>query len=231
MEKAKTLPYREGNSIVIFDASLVGSIAPLRRKHSPLFFFGFLLLLISFASFFSLAAPIIINEFSYRYSQPKVAKHTFGELLAKNEEFYITIPKIKLETKVIANVDSQNESEYQAALKIGVAHAKGTSFPGQGRLIYLFSHSTDYIFNIKNYNALFYNLDKLTKGDRITLVYLGRNYFYEVTEKKTVVPSDTAVLKIDNSEKLILQTCWPPGTTWQRLLVIADPIKPEASSL
>ena len=27
----------------------------------------------------------------------------------------------------------------------------------------------------------------------------------------------------ESGEQLVLQTCWPPGTTWKRLIVIAKP--------
>lgn len=234
----RTLPYREGNSIVIFDASLVTSPPPPQRKRlfwRPL---GIFLLTLSFLGLFSLGAPIIIGELAYRLPQKEnkvaVKKETFGSLLwerrAQNllsstgQEFSLVIPKIDLNAQIIPNVDPVNEAEYLTALKKGVAHARGTNFPGQGGLVYLFGHSTDYVFNIPYFNALFYNLKELEPGDEVGIAYQGKAFFYKVTEKKIVSGDDIAVLKeFAGQERLVLQTCWPPGTTLKRLLVIARP--------
>ena len=72
---------------------------------------------------------------------------------------------------IIPNIDPGNPDEYLGALKKGVAHARGTSFPSQGRNIYLFSHSTNSPLNFSEYNAVFYLLRKLEKKDKIYCVY------------------------------------------------------------
>ena len=37
---------------------------------------------------------------------------------------------------------------------------------------------------------------------------------------------DLSIVKdTHDQDVLILQTCYPPGTTWQRLLVLAEPIE------
>ncbi len=142
-----------------------------------------------------------------------------------NSSFSIVIPKIDASANIVANVDPANESEYLEALKEGVAHAKGTYFPGQGKSIYLFSHSTDSPVNIARYNAVFYLLRKLEKGDRITVFFADKIYEYEVQEELVTSPNDTSwITDIKAGERLVLQTCDPPGTTWNRLLVIATPI-------
>lgn len=221
MFKPKSLPYRQGNSIVIYDASLIESIKIWRVL-------GFSLLTLSFFCLFLLFGPVLISEFSFRLNPPPVLKTSLqvkGNLPPKSEIFKLVIPKINVEAKVIPSVDPTNQKEYEAALKNGVAQAKGTFFPGEGNLIYLFGHSTDYLFNVKNFNALFYRLNDLSLGDQINLDYNGKLFHYKVSNKKFVSPDDlSAFTPTNNQEKLILQTCWPPGTTWQRLLIIADPV-------
>lgn len=139
--------------------------------------------------------------------------------------FSIYIPKINAKANIVANVDPNSEKEYLNALKLGVAHAKGTGFPGQGRLVYLFSHSTDSPINILRYSAVFFLLKKLETGDRIEVFFLNKKYVYQVMEKKVVKSDDVSWLQESNSEeKLILQTCDPPGTSINRLIVIAKPI-------
>lgn len=137
----------------------------------------------------------------------------------------IIIPKIAAVSKIVANVDSANYDEYIGSLKQGVAHARGTAFPGDGGHIYLFAHSTDSIFNVGVYNAVFYLLYKLDVNDEIDLFYQGRKYVYKVVDKKTVDPTDVHYMtRQSNKDFLTLQTCWPPGTTLQRLLVFAVPV-------
>ncbi len=143
-------------------------------------------------------------------------------LVPEDPWFSIIIPKIGANAHVIANVDPVHEVVYLDALKKGVAHAAGTAFPGEGGHIFLFAHSTDYFWNVGSYNAVFYLLYKLDKGDQIILFYKNQRYSYRVVDKKVVDPSQIEYLtRKTNSEFLTLQTCWPPGTTLKRIVVFA----------
>lgn len=146
-------------------------------------------------------------------------------LVPQDTRFGIIIPKIGANAKVVPNVDPGDYKAYMDALKIGVAHAAGTNFPGMGGNIYLFAHSTDDFWNISRYNAIFFLLKELEEGDEVVVFFGGRRFNYKVAEKKTVAASQVEYLSGQtNSEQLTLQTCFPPGTTWKRLLVIAKPV-------
>jgi len=148
-----------------------------------------------------------------------------AEELGLDPYFSIFIPKIDAKANIIPNVDPGNPTDYLKALSEGVAHAKGTNFPGRGKTIYLFSHSTDSPINITRYNAVFYLLGKLEKGDRVVIYFMNQEYDYVVTDKFVTSASDTSWLTDDGSgERLILQTCDPPGTSWNRLIVVARPL-------
>ncbi|MBW7960209.1 sortase [Patescibacteria group bacterium] len=137
-------------------------------------------------------------------------------------EFSIVVPKIAANSKVYANTNAANEKEYLDILEKGVAHTLGTAFPGEGGHIFLFAHSTDYFWNVGNYNAVFYLLYKLEKGDEVNLFHKGQRYVYKVIGSEVVDPSEVQYLtRKTNREFLTLQTCWPPGTTLKRLLVFA----------
>ena len=143
-------------------------------------------------------------------------------LVPKDSQFSIVIPKIGANSNIIANVDPATESVYLEALKKGVAHARGTQNPGMGGHIFLFAHSTDYFWNVGTYNAVFYLLYKLERGDAVDLFYKGQRYAYKVVDKKIVNPNQVEYLtRQSDSELLTLQTCWPPGTTLKRMLVFA----------
>lgn len=146
-------------------------------------------------------------------------------LVPQNTDFSIVIPKIGANSNVISNVNSADEGEYSNALLKGVAHALGTTFPGEGGHIFLFAHSTDYFWNIGSYNAVFYLLSKLEKNDEVNLFYKGQRYRYQVVSKQIVDPSQVEyITRKTNKEFLTLQTCWPPGTTLKRQLIFATRI-------
>ena len=153
-------------------------------------------------------------------SEAKVIKEATG--LGLDARFSIYVPKIDAKSPVIENVDLGNEEQYLTALKKGVAHGKGTYFPGQGKNVFLFSHSVSAPEYVQTYNAVFYNLRNLEVGDEIAIYFSGEKYLYIVSEKFVAAPSDISFLTKDyGKETLILQTCDPPGTTLRRLLVIA----------
>lgn len=145
-------------------------------------------------------------------------------LTPQDPEYSILIPKIGANSRVIPNVNAGIESEYLGALKNGVAQALGTANPGENDHIFLFAHSADNIFDIGTYNAVFYLLYKLEKGDEVNVFYKNKRYVYKVTDKMIVDPSEVQYLtRKTDSEFLTMQTCYPPGTTLKRLLVFAVP--------
>jgi LPXTG-site transpeptidase (sortase) family protein len=184
--------------------------------------------------------PLVKEEVKYDFYKPSQVDITNAantnaiqeeaKKFGVNSYFSIVIPKIDAKANIVANVDTANETEYDKALLEGVAHAKGTYFPGQGKNIFLFAHSTNSPFNVARYNAVFYLLDKMSVGDEIIVYFADKRYVYKVTNTKIVGPTDTSYLDGKGlagnapTEILILQTCYPPGTSWNRLLVLAKPV-------
>jgi sortase A len=181
--------------------------------------------------------PVIKEEFRYAVSsRNNLAEVESQEQLARgkkdnpkdvivpvDEDFGIVIPKISANAKVIPEVDPQDSAVYQRALTKGVAHAKGTSLPGESGNIFIFAHSTADFFEANRYNAVFYLLSKMEKGDEIHLFYKNQQYRYKVSDKKTVSSDEAKYLDKNAGDQLTLMTCWPPGTTMKRLIVIAKP--------
>ncbi len=145
-----------------------------------------------------------------------------------DEQFSIIVPKIGANSRIIQDVNPASEPEYTAALYRGVAHAQGTALPNEPGNMFLFAHSTDTFFNANRYNSVFYLLRKLTIGDKFFIVHNSQVYNYEVTEIKTVEPTAVEYLnsasQFANERTATLMTCWPPGTTLNRLLVIGKQI-------
>lgn len=139
-----------------------------------------------------------------------------------SEEFGLVIPKLELNVKVFANVDANSPQEYLPILTKGVAHAKGSVLPNEMGNVFIFGHSSDTPLNINRYNAVFYLISKLEKNDEIIVYYNYLKYNYRVTDKKIISPDKVAeTLQNLQGETLTLQTCYPPGTTFYRLLVLA----------
>lgn len=241
--KPKGTIFRSGKSPVrgeVFIAMSIGMrliYAFLRSTGAGLFAFAIISVLFAFG-------PIIQQEMDYQIhrsdsKKEQVVHETLvnitkaeetvkiqqeAESYGVNSYFSVVIPEIDATSNVIANVDATQKDEYLNALKMGVAHAKGTYFPGQGKRVLLFSHSTDSPLNIARYNAVFYLLRKLEAGDKIIVYFADRKYVYEVESKIITPPSDTSWLTDKgNDETLLLMTCDPPGTTWNRLIIKAKP--------
>lgn len=141
----------------------------------------------------------------------------------QNNDFKIMVPKIGLESNVVLNVDISNEAEYRSKLQAGVAHAKGSYLPDEDGVTFLFSHSTNSLEYILKYNAKFFELNNLESGDEIDLTFRGVKYKYVVKDKRIIAPTDFASIT-QSPYKLVLLTCWPLGTNWQRLIVYADKV-------
>lgn len=169
----------------------------------------------------------ITREFSInaeKGSLSRAAKDAKLEVLVPlDTDFGIVIPKIAANSVVLPNVSVTDKDAYLTALQTGVAHAEGTAFPGEGGHIFMFAHSTDYIWNVGTYNAVFYLLYKLEIGDEINIFYKGQRHVYKVTGKEVVDPTEVEYLtRKTDREFLTLQTCWPPGTTLKRQLLFAE---------
>jgi sortase A len=162
-----------------------------------------------------------VSNFAQVLAGPKVQ-----ELIPSDTDFSILIPKIGASAKIFPNVDPSDPNQFLPILLQGVAHAAGSVFPGMNGNIYLFAHSTDNFWDVGRYNAVFYLLKDLKKGDDVVIFYKNQRYNYVVQKTQIVDPSNVSYLvnsQKQNKQQLILQTCWPPGTTFQRLLVFASP--------
>jgi sortase A len=139
-----------------------------------------------------------------------------------NTDFGIVIEKINANAPIVADVDPFDKDQYDRALKQGVGHADGTRYPGENGNVYLFAHNTLNAWDIPKYNAVFFLLHNLDVGDRITTYFKGNRFDYIVFDKTIHKPNDLEPLQAEYTEPVLsLQTCWPPGTTWQRLVVRA----------
>lgn len=197
---------------------------------------GFLTLAITFA-------PIFIEELNYRLAQAQPQKEILIPdseddiknltkdpevveqktiLIPDNFDFSLVIPKIGINARIFPNINSGDPGEYLPILKKGAAHALNSSLPDQPGPVFIFAHSTDNFYNISRYNAVFFLLRKLKPGEDIYVFYNNKKYHYQVNDQKIVDPDEIpSIVSSIKDDTLVLQTCYPPGTTMNRLLLFA----------
>lgn len=159
---------------------------------------------------------------------PVISTYLFPKPILKSQDLkgdYITIPKINAQAPLIFNVDPWQENIYQKVLKKGVAHAKGTSLPGEKGRSFIFAHSSGNPLDITRYNTVFLKLGDLKIGDSIEIKRDNKIYKYAVTQTKIVWPNEVSYLRDTKSDGIVVQTCWPIGTALKRLLVFAALMK------
>lgn len=200
------------------------SKTPRRSSFHPLTVAGLGFIGVAFVIVLATYWPVLMVELGYDVRQiaPKISAPR--PIVPVDRDYGIVIPKINANAHIIAHVNPYDSRAYQAALTRGVAQALGTGIPGQPGNIFLFSHSSTNFYEATRYNSVFYLLTKLEFGDQILLYYLGNRYTYSITSKQTVSPAAVQYLKAMDATRqtVTLMTCWPPGTSYKRLLIIAE---------
>lgn len=174
---------------------------------------------------------------SYKLEGKLVTKDTspknsfFASLLPKdiniepvNRDFSIVIEKINLNAPIVENVPMNDEKAYLEALKSGIAQASVSDYPSSAPgNTYLFAHSSLSFNMYGKYSRAFNLLDKLSIGDKIHVFYNNTDYTYKVVNTEMYDGWDTRPIERRVvSPLLTLQSCYPPGTTLNRIVVTSE---------
>ena len=187
--------------------------------------------------------PVVVGEISYQMRQLRKVEYSVGSTDGKkasdlfsallngsevlsieptNKDFAVVIEKIGVNAPVVKNVSVTDKQEYFKALDKGIAHAITSSTPDKGGNTYLFAHSSINFWRIGKYANIFNLLRKLENTDKINVFYEGKRYEYSVIGTEIVAGFNTYPLTRQVLEPILtLQTCYPPGTTLNRLVVTA----------
>jgi len=130
----------------------------------------------------------------------------------------LIISKIGVRAPLMINIEPEL---IVTKLKSGVVQYAGTAHPGEVGNAVIVGHSSDYPWSDGKYKTVFALLDKLEVGDKIVIPYQSDKFVYAVTSSKVVRPTDLSVLKKSTTPTLTLLTCYPVGTTRNRLIVTA----------
>ena len=100
-----------------------------------------------------------------------------------------------------------------------MVHVRGTGFPWQNAAnVYIAGHRVGYPGTESN--LVFWDLNKLRKGDEIFLTDAdGTRYTYEVFEKRVISPHTVSIMRAPKGKNIVsLQTCTLPDYS-HRLIV------------
>jgi sortase A len=176
---------------------------------------GIILIVCSIVNLIWLTRGLLESEYRYQFE-------AFSPIIS--DDPVLTIPSLKISVPVILDVNPWDKSEYQRALSSGVAHATGSALPGDSGTTFLFAHSSASPRELLHTNPAFYRLNRIKSGDEVLISLDNKQFTYQVTGQKIVSPRDVEYLLNTGVDQLILQTCFPIGTDWQRLLVFATPV-------
>jgi len=138
-------------------------------------------------------------------------------------EFSVIIEKIGVNAPVVANVSVADPNAYTESLKEGIAHAINSDKPSRDPgNTYLFAHASLNFWELGKYATTFNLLRKLELNDSVRVVYKNKLYTYTVVNIEVHEGWNTNPITRPVIEPLLtLQTCDPPGTTLNRLVVTA----------
>ena len=155
-----------------------------------------------------LSATFALTPYENRIVIPRIGKN---------------IPLVDVSVASGTTFETMHET-FMEELKKWVVRYPGTAEPGDTGNVFIFGHSSNYPWVKSQYNDVFALLDTLENGDEITIYYFQKKYTYKVIEKATVKPGDVKTLEArDHTKKeLSLMTCWPVGTTLERMIVFAE---------
>jgi len=223
--KSRKVRIKKSKGLIYFDP-------PSHRK--LVFYLANILFLGALVYFGYLYTPLVTAIYKYKFTKAEnVPTQKVEEITEieeeKTDEYTINIPKILAYSRVSENISPFDKAEYDRVLKSNVvAQSKGSAAPGGdlGKSTYIFAHSTNSGLGMQRNNAVFYLLGELQENDMIYIDYYGKKIEYKVFNKIVVKPDELKYLEYSDPLKnvLILQTCWPIGTDWNRLLIMAEKV-------
>jgi len=139
------------------------------------------------------------------------------------------IPLVDIKQKKVEWVDELNDI-FMKELENGVIRYPGSAKPGEEGNSFIFWHSSNFPWLDGEYNDVFALLDKVSYEDEVVVYYGQEKYTYKIRTKNVISPGDVSVLQKEvagDKSKLTLMTCWPIGTTLNRLVLTWELISVE----
>ncbi len=135
------------------------------------------------------------------------------------------IPLVEVTEPLVWDEKELNDI-FMKDLENGVVRYPSSVKPGQDGNTFIFGHSSNFPWIKWDYNEVFALMDKLSYWDEVIIYYEQKKYVYVIREKQVIDPKNVGVIKkAALKPRLTLMTCWPIGTTLNRLIVAAELIE------
>ena len=132
------------------------------------------------------------------------------------------VPLVNVENKQVAN-PREWERLFEKELEKGVIKYPGSANPGEAGNAFVFGHSSNFPWIKGDYNDVFALLDNVSFGDEVIVYFKQKKYVYVTREKHVIKPGYVNAMKgRETAKQLTLMTCWPVGTTLNRLIVTGE---------
>jgi len=130
------------------------------------------------------------------------------------------IPLVEIKQQNVSWVSELNDI-FMEELENGVIRYPGSAKPWEEGNSFIFWHSSNNVWEEGDYNDVFALLDNVDFEDEVIVYYGQEKYVYKISDKDVIRPGDVSVLKSDSADRsqITLMTCWPIGTTLNRLIV------------
>ena len=149
---------------------------------------------------------------------------TLTKVSAENK---LIIPKLNVDVPLNFGIGLDGVME---AMNRGVVHYRingASAFPGEVGNFVVMGHSAGDIYSGNQYKFIFSGLERLEVGDIMYVHYNSTRYTYKMVSNEIIWPTEVSKLIINTDKPLMtLVTCWPLGTSRQRLLIHAEQISP-----
>ena len=133
---------------------------------------------------------------------------TRGEVIGR-----LRVPRMGVNMLLVNGTDHDT-------LRKGPGRDSRTFMPGENRLVYIAGHRTTYL-------APFSHIDRLRKGDRVTIEVPYGTFIYAVTRHRIVKSTDLSVLRSPRHELVELQACHPRFFATHRYIAYAQLLRVE----
>jgi LPXTG-site transpeptidase (sortase) family protein len=136
----------------------------------------------------------------------------------------LNIPDLNITVPIIWG---DQPSDVETDLQSGVVHYPGTALPGQIGTAYISGHSSNYVWAKGSFNNIFATLGKLKKNASFTITATSTTgkkliFHYVVTSSGIFSPTDQKQFASIGKSTVGLSTCWPVGTSSNRLVVFGQ---------
>jgi sortase A len=125
----------------------------------------------------------------------------------------IHVPRLGLNMVLVDGTDD-------SSLKKGPGLDRRTYLPGEGQLVYIAGHRTTYL-------APFAHIERLRRGDAVTLAVPYGTFRYRVYTHRIVPSDDLSVLRSHGREVVELQACHPRFFATHRYIAYARLVRVE----